>query len=182
MVATKKGRKPLNFHMCELVYTSIAMNLSKCNSTREAIYYFIEKSDTFKNLQEGKLYDDFINACLRNTPDKLLDYQSGMHDPKEMKKDMEEMGHAYAEPETGEFLTEEDLEEVRQDRDRIKLEIARIADPRERSDKTSTGLSDRAYRQIWRMCESYEKYCIETKQPGPLPLNIVKNLPPHIIK
>jgi hypothetical protein len=105
-----------------------------------------------------------------------------MHDLKEMKKDMEEMGHDYYEPETGEPLTKEDLEEMRKDRDRIKLEIARVADPREISEKTSTGLSDRAYRQIWRMCESYEKYCIETKQPGPLPLNIVKNLPPHIIK
>ena len=173
MVATKKGRKPLNFHMCELVYTSIAMNLSKCKSTREAIYYFMEKSDTFKNLQEGKLYDDYINACLRNTPDKLLDYQSGMHDPKEMKKEMEELGHDYYEPETGEPITKEDLEEVRQDRDRIKLEIARVADPREMSDKTSTGFSDRAYYQVRRMCEAYEKYCIETNQPGPLPLHII---------
>ena len=90
-----------------------------------------------------------------------------------MRNEMIELGHDYYEPETGEPLTKEDLEEVRQDRDRIKLEIARVADPRERSDKTSTGLSDRAYRQIWRMCESYEKYCIETKQPGPLPLNII---------
>ena len=147
MVATKKGRKPLNFHMCELVYTSIAMNLSKCKSTREAIYYFMEKSDTFKNLQEGKLYDDYINACLRNSPDKLLDYQ-GRENLDEMRNEMIELGHDYYEPETGEPLTKEDLEEVRQDRDRIKLEIARVADPREMSDKTSTGLSDRAYRQI----------------------------------
>ena len=56
-----------------------------------------------------------------------------LHDLEEIKKNMLELGHAYAEPETGEFLTEEDLEEVRQDRDRIKLEIARVADPRERS-------------------------------------------------
>ena len=56
-----------------------------------------------------------------------------LHDLEEIKKDMLEMGHACVEPETGEFYTEEDLEEVRQDRDRIKLEIARVADPRERS-------------------------------------------------
>ena len=172
MVATKKGRKPLNFHMCELVYTSIAMNLSKCKSTREAIYYFMEKSDTFKNLQVGKLYDDYINACLRNSPDKLLDYQ-GRENLDEMRNEMIELGHDYYEPETGEPLTKEDLEEVRQDRDRIKLEIARVADPRERSDKTSTGFSDRAYYQVRRMCEAYEKYCIETNQPGPLPLHII---------
>ena len=75
MVATKKGRKALNFHMCETVYTAIVMNLSKHKSTRDAIIHFIENSETFKSLQEGKLYDDFINACLRNTPDKLLDYK-----------------------------------------------------------------------------------------------------------
>ena len=74
MVATKKGRKPLNFHMCELVYTAIVMNLSKHKSTRDAIIHFIENSETFKSLQDGKLYDDYINDCLRNTPDKLLDY------------------------------------------------------------------------------------------------------------
>ena len=164
MVATKKGRKPLNFHMCELVYTAIVMNMSKHKSTRDGIIHFIENSETFKNLQEGKLYDDCINDCLKNP----------IND--------DAYGKGYIEPETGEFFSEEAVEELRQDRDRIKLEIARIAPPRERSEKTSTGLSDRAYRQIWRMCESYEKYCIETNQPGPLPLNIVKNLPPHIVK
>ena len=60
--------------MCEEVYKSIAMNLSKHKSTRDAIIYFIKNSETFKNLQDGKLYDDYINDCLRNTPDKLLDY------------------------------------------------------------------------------------------------------------
>ena len=69
-----KDIKPLNHHMCEEVYKSIAMNLSKHKSTRDAIIHFIENSETFKSLQDGKLYDDYINDCLRNTPDKLLDY------------------------------------------------------------------------------------------------------------
>ena len=89
------------------------MNLSKHKSARDAIIHFIEKSETFKNLQEGKLYDGFINACLRNSPDKLLDYQDrSMHDPKEMKKDMEELGYDYYEPETGEPITKEQIEEI----------------------------------------------------------------------
>ncbi len=174
MVATKKGRKPLNFHMCETVYTAIVMNLSKHKSTRDAIIHFIENSETFKSLQEGKLYDDFINSCLRNTPDKLLDYQDrSMHDPDQMRKEMTEYGYDCVEPETGEFFTKEDLDNARKDRDRIKLEIGRVADPREISQTRSTGLSDRAYYQVRRMCETYEKYCIETNQPGPLPLNII---------
>ena len=114
MVATKKGRKPLNFHMCELVYTAIVMNMSKHKSTRDGIIHFIENSDTFKNLQEGKLYDDCINDCLKNP----------IND--------DAYGKGYIEPETGEFFSEEAIEELRQDRDRIKLEIARIADPPEK--------------------------------------------------
>ena len=114
MVATKKGRKALNFHMCETVYTAIVMNLSKHKSTRDAIIHFIENSETFKSLQKGKLYDDCINDCLKNP----------IND--------DAYGKGYIEPETGEFFSEEAIEELRQDRDRIKLEIARIADPPEK--------------------------------------------------
>ena len=179
MVATKKGRKSLNIFMCEIVYTAIVMSLQKHSgiykSTRDAINHFIKNSETFTALKEGKLHNDFIQAMKRNTPDKLLDYQNrSMHDPEEIKKDMEELGHAYIEPETGEQFTEQDLKDMEQERDRIKLEINRVVDPEERSEKPSTGLTDRAYKQIWRMCQAYEEYCIETKQPGPLPLNIIR--------
>ena len=88
MVATKKGRKPFNFHMCEIVYTAIVMNLSKHKSPRDAIIHFIENSETFKSLKEGKLYDDFINACLRNSPDKLLDYKEYNEKNKELNKQL----------------------------------------------------------------------------------------------
>lgn len=178
-----KGRKSLNFYMCESVYTAIAVNLKKHKSTRQAILWFITESETFKALAEGKLHNELIAGMERNTPDKLLDYQDiTMHDPKEMKKEMEEMGYDYYEPKSGEPFTQKDMDEIVEERNRIMLEVARVADPGDRSDKTSTGYSDKAYKQIWRMCEAYEKYCIETNQPGPLPLNIVKNLPPHIIK
>ena len=214
-MGSKKGRKPFNIHMCEIVYTAIVMSLQKhegiYKTTRDAINHFIKNSETFKNLQEGKLYDDFINGCLKNSPDKLLDYKEynekiskdkadqfdgqkiiheytetrfggkdkpkgfpQLHDLEEIKKEMEEMDYDYYEPETGEPITKEQIEELRKDRDRIKLEIARVADPDERSDKTSTGFSDRAYKQIWRMCQAYEDYCIETNQTGPLPLNIIR--------
>ena len=214
-MGSKKGRKPFNIHMCEIVYTAIVMSLQKhegiYKTTRDAINHFIKNSETFKNLQEGKLYDDFINGCLKNSPDKLLDYKEynekiskdkadqfdgqkiiheytetrfggkdkpkgfpQLHDLEEIKKEMEEMDYDYYEPETGEPITKEQIEELRKDRDRIKLEIARVADPDERSDKTSTGFSDRAYKQIWRMCQTYEDYCIETNQTGPLPLNIIR--------
>ena len=204
-MATKtKGRKPLNFFMCESVYTAIAVNLNKHKSTREAIYWFIDDSETFKALAEGKIHNDFVASMERNTPDKLLDYKkyneevkSGvihqdkytemrkqlkedlpnapqLHDLEEIKSYMKECEYDYIEPETGEHFTKADMDSMIEERDRIMLEVARVADPADTSTTTSTGLSDRAYKQIWRMCESYEKYCLETNQPGPLPLNIIK--------
>ena len=146
-MSIKKGRKSLNIFMCEQVYKSIVMNLPKHKSPRHTIYNFMENSETFTALKEGKLHNDFINDTRKNN---------------------------MVEPETGESFTEEDLNDMEQERDRIKLELNRVADPGERSEKTSTGLSDRAYKQIWRMCQAYEEWCINTKQPGPLPLNIIK--------
>jgi len=175
----KAGRKPLNIYMCESVYTAIAVNLKKHESTRQAILWFISESETFKALAEGRLHNEIMAGMERNTPDKLLDYQTIMHDPKEMKIEMEEMGYDYYEPESGEPFTKKDMDGMIEERDRIMLEVSRVADPGEldldRGTETSTGRSDRAYKQILRMCESYEKHCIETHQPGPLPLKIVKN-------
>ena len=172
----KAGRKPLNIYMCETVYAAIAVDLSKHKSTREAIYNFIGNSETFTALASGKIHNDIIAGMERNTPDKLLDYQDiTMHDPKEMKKEMEEMGYDYYEPKSGEAFTQKDMDGMIEERNRIMLEVSRVADAAERSETTSTGYSDRAYKQIWRMCEAYEKHCIETHQIGPLPLKIVKN-------
>ena len=109
MVATTKGRKPLNIFMCEIVYTPIVMSLQKhegiYKTTRDAINHFIKNSETFTALKEGKLHNEFIQAIKRNTPDKLLDYLHMTNDVREeMKKDMLEMNKAYIEPETGEFF------------------------------------------------------------------------------
>ena len=157
MVATK-GRKPLNIIMCEIVYTAVVFErIHTSKSTRETIMNFIEKSKTFKyGLQEGGLFNEFI--------DNIRAHNMQHPDYAEQK------------------MTEEDIKQIETDRDEIMKQVGRVADPGELSEKTSTGLSDRAYKQIWRMCQAYEEWCIETKQPGPLPLGIVKNLPPHIIK
>ena len=163
--------------MCESVYTAIAVNLAKHKSTRQAILWFIDNSETFTALQSGNLHNKIIDDCERNTADKLLDYQErSMHDPEEMKKDMIELGHYCYEPESGEPFTKEDVEGMKLERDRIMLEISRVKPTDDQGD-TSTGFSDKAYKQIWRMCEAYEKYCLATDFKygvGPLPLNIVK--------
>jgi len=176
MAMVSKGRKSLNFYMCESTYSAVAVNLHKHKSTRQAILWFIDKSETFKALQSGSLHNETIEACERNTADKLLDYTPPTHSLEEiedMKKSMVEDGYYCIEPETGEQLTKDDIEEFKLERDRIMLEISRVK-PTDDLGNTSTGYSDKAYKQIWRMCEAYEKYCLESKQPGPLPLNIVK--------
>ena len=106
MGTKSKGRKPLNFYMCESVYSAIAVNLKKHKSTRQAILWFIAESETFTALAEGKLHNEFMASMERNTPDKLLDYQDiTMHDPKRIKQDMEDLEVDYIEAETGEYFT-----------------------------------------------------------------------------
>ena len=147
--------------MCEIVYTAIVFDEYQHDSdsawsARKAIINFMKKGKTFKyGLQEGGVFNEFIAGIRANN---MVD------------------------PPTGHKFTEEDIKQIETDRDEIMKQVARVADPDERSDKTSTGFSDRAYKQIWRMCQAYEEYCIKTKQPWPLPMNIVKNLPPHIKK
>tara|TARA_R110002051_G_scaffold23947_1_gene59861 strand:+ start:104 stop:643 length:540 start_codon:yes stop_codon:yes gene_type:complete len=178
MATEKKGRKSLNNYMCESVYTAIAVNLHKHKSTRQAILWFIDQSDTFKSLASGDLHNKIIQDCENNTADKLLNYQDrSMHNPDDMKEEMIELGYYCYEPESGEPFTKEDVEGMKVERDRIILEIGRVKSTGDQGD-TSTGFSDKAYKQIWRMCETYEKYCLATDFKyggGPLPLNIVKN-------
>tara|TARA_R110000751_G_scaffold164529_1_gene270651 strand:- start:41 stop:658 length:618 start_codon:yes stop_codon:yes gene_type:complete len=204
MATERKGRKSLNFFMCESTYSAIAVNLHKHKSTRQAILWFIDHSDTFKSLASGDLHNKMIDSCERNTADKLLDYKKyneeikagvihkdeytqmrkaiaedipdypKLHDIEDKKKYMIENDIYCYEADSGEPFTKEDVEKFKVERDRIILEIGRVKPTDDQGD-TSTGFSDKAYKQIWRMCETYEKYCIETKQPGPLPLNIVKN-------
>ena len=99
-----------------------------------------------------------------------------LHDIEAMKKDMIENDYYCYEPESGEPFTKKDVDGMKLERDRIMLEISRVKPTDDQGD-TSTGFSDKAYKQIWRMCEAYEKYCLATDFKygvGPLPLNIVK--------
>ena len=57
MVATTKGRKPLNILMCEIVYASVVFErIHTSKSTRETIMNFIEQGKTF-NLKFGRSSD-----------------------------------------------------------------------------------------------------------------------------
>ena len=39
------------------------------------MYRFINESETFEALVEGKIHNKFIEGMERNTPDKLLNYK-----------------------------------------------------------------------------------------------------------
>ncbi len=158
----KAGRKPYNYFIRQEVYVLVdeVKRQQKLKSTREAIYRFFE-TDKFKNLAAGKPYQIFIDSLLRNTKDKLEDYTPPTHsleEIKDMKKDMIESGYYCVDPETGEFLTKEDLEQLEKDKQECIKQLSRMPDPGDRSEKSDTGLSDRAYKFILRIIEAHQDY------------------------
>ena len=72
----KAGRKPYNYFIRQEIYVLVdeVKRQQKLKSTREAIYKFFE-TDKFKDLAAGKPYQIFIDSLLRNTKDRLEDYQ-----------------------------------------------------------------------------------------------------------
>ena len=156
----KAGRKPYNYYIRQEIYLLVdeVKRQQKLKSTREAVYKFFE-TDKFKNLAAGEPYQIFIDSLLRNTKDRLEDYQDQtMHNPKEMQTEMEENNYHCVDPETGEFLTKEDLEQLEKDKQECITQLSRMPSPGEISETSDTGLSDKAYKFIWRIIEAHQQY------------------------
>ena len=153
----KAGRKSYNDYICQEVYVLVdeVKRQHKIKSTREAIYKFIG-TEKFKDLAAGKPYQKFIDGLLRNSRDRLEDYQN-REDLEDMKKNMKELNQCCVDPETGEFFTKEDFEQIEKDMQECITQLSRMPEPGERSEKTSTGYSDRAYKFIWRIIEAHQK-------------------------
>jgi hypothetical protein len=155
----KAGRKPYNYYIRQEIYVLVdeVKRQQKLKSTRDAIYKFFE-TDKFKDLAAGKPYQIFIDSLLRNTKDRLEDYQTIMHDPGEMKIEMEEYNYYCVDPETGEFLSKEEFEQLEKDKQECITQLSRMPSPGDISETSETGLSDKAYKFIWRIIEAHQQY------------------------
>ena len=139
--------KPYVLYVAELIYNEIS-ELKKNNSnisTNDAIEGFIG-SESYKNVSSGKFHDTWFKKLEKN---KFIDTESGKKIPQETMKLLK--------------LQQEMI--IKQLIEFPELYYTKSHFPLE--------LSQRAFNNLWRMCESYELWCRESKQENLIYLNII---------
>ena len=139
--------KPYVLYVAELIYNEIS-ELKKNNSnisTNDAIEGFIG-SESYKNVSSGKFHDAWFKKLEKN---KFIDTESGKKIPQETIKLLK--------------LQKEMI--IKQLIEFPELYYTKSHFPLE--------LSQRAFDNLWRMCESYELWCRESNQENLIYLNII---------
>jgi hypothetical protein len=140
------NKKPYVIYMAEIIYLHIS-TIKRENTdlgTKEAIDKFMLTNE-FTKLSTGELHDNWF---------------------KELKK------NNYLDKETGKKIPLETIKLLEIQRDITLKQLIKIPKFYETKDNTLIEASKRAYQFLWRMCESYELWCKETKQTETLFLKI----------
>ena len=139
--------KPYVIYMAEVIYKNI-IDIKKNNldlSNVDAIEVFIG-TNLYKEISSGRFHDNWFNDLKKN---KCIDINSGKKIPDETIKLLE---------------IQKDIT-MKQLIVYPKLYYAKSSFPLE--------ISQRAFSHLWRVCESYELWCRETKQLKLISLNII---------
>ena len=160
----------LNEYISQEVYVQVAVAKGKNKITTNAAINKYFESNHFKELAEGKPYNTFLsdledkrlgkllNSPMRNskTDDEIiLELQKKLNELK-----TEELNDTYWEVETGEFLKNQDIKEIEEERDTL-IKFLKS--------------KDEANETILTLCKNYEKLCKEKYPEAPLPLEILDN-------
>ena len=158
----------LNEYISQEVYVQIAVAKGKNKiSTNAAINKYFE-SNHFTGLAEGKPYNTFLDDLKDKCLGKLLN--SPMRDSKtedeiiiELQRKLntlkiEELNDTYWEVETGEYLSGQDIKEIKLERDTLIKFL---------------NSKDDAHETVAILCKNYEKLCKEKYPEAPLPLEIL---------
>ena len=139
--------KPYVIYLAEVIYKNI-IDIKKNNlglSNVDAIEGFIGTS-LYKEISSGRFHDNWFKDLKKN---KHIDINSGKKIPEETIKLLE----------IQKDVTMKQLIEY------PRLYYAKNSFPLE--------ISQRAFSYLWRVCESYELWCRETKQLKLISLNII---------
>ena len=140
-------KKPYVIYMAEVVYLNIS-SIKKNNpdiSNIDAIERFIE-TEMYEEISSGKFHDTWFKNLEKVN---FIDKETGKKIPTETIKLLE----------IQKDITMKQLIKF------PKLYYAKSSFPLE--------ISQRAFDFLWRLCESYELWCKETKQNKPLVLNLI---------
>ena len=173
----QKIKHYLEEYINQEVYVQISVIKGKEKvSTKSAINKYLN-SNHFRNLSNGKPYDYFIDGLkdkclgkLKNSPmretktdDKIIIIlQNKLNNLSE-----KELDDTFWEIETGEFLSSDQIKELKNDRETLiaKLDISKI------NQKVDT-----VYETIMNFCKNYEELCKQKYPEALLPLEILKSI------
>ena len=139
--------RPYVLFVAEEIYSKIS-EIKKKNSSFsniDAIENFIG-SKTYKEISSGKFHDDWF---------------------KKLEKDN------FIDQKTNNKVPEETIKLLKVQKDIMIKQLIQFPDLYYTKSHFPLEISQRAFDQLWRICESYELWCIETKQTELLTLKII---------
>ena len=165
-------KKHLDNYIRQEVYVQIAVIKGKEKiSTKAAIESYFN-SNHFRDLSEGRPYDHFIDGLndkclikLINSPmkDKETEDEVITELQKKLKElSNEELKNTFWEIETGEFVNNNQIKELEQERDQM-IESLDLKN------------KDNVHKILMDFCRKYEELCIVKYPDAPLPLEILKS-------
>ena len=142
-----KQSKPYVLFIAEIIYKNVVqIKLQYPNIKNEdAINKFLE-TDTYENLSSGKLHNDLFNKFKTNN---------------------------FIDKKTGNKISEETIKLLNIQKNVMIKQLIKIPNLYDTKNNNLLELSTRAYKLIFRMCESYELWCKETNQGQLIQLDIL---------
>ncbi len=139
--------KPYVLFVAEIIYIEIC-EIKKKNphlSNIDAIENFIG-CDLYNSISSGKFHDEWLNQLEKNN----------FIDKKNKKK-----------------VSKETIKLLKMQKEIMIKQLIQFPDLYYAKSHFPLEISQRAFDQLWRMCESYELWCKETKQKELIILNII---------
>ena len=139
--------KPYVLYVAELIYSEVC-EIKKKNpylNNVDAIEAFVG-SDTYTHISSGKFHDEWFEKLKKN---KFID-------SKTKKK-----------------IPDETIKLLQVQKDAVIKQLIQFPDLYFAKSHYPLELSQRAFDHLWRMCESFELWCRETKQEKLIILNII---------
>ena len=143
----KNNLRPFVLFVAEVIYIKIS-EIKKNNknlSNKEAIEKFID-SKNFDEISSGKFHDTWFNDLKKNN---FYDQNSGMK------------------------INRETFALLQIQKDTMIKQLIKIPKLYDTKNYFPLEISKRAFDHLWRICESYEMWCNETKQKKLITLNIL---------
>ena len=168
-----KIKEHLDNYIHQEVYVQIAVIKGKEKITTEAAIRLYFDSNHFGDLLEGRPYDHFIDGLndkclikLKDSPmkDKVTDDVVIIELQKKLKElSNDELQNTFWEIETGEFINNNQIKELEQERDQM-IENLDLKN------------KDNVQKVLIDFCKKYEELCIVKYPDAPLPLEILKSI------